>query len=259
MSSYLSSLFNQKQSVINISAGETLLPCFFRKVSYTVCLFKTSKEALMLKLAGTGLKPALRFGHSYMIALGLVQYHDSDLGAYNEVILAIPSVPENMKPPLSNWMDLFGSLKNRKVGQHIIHIPVTSEFSKAAGQELWGYPKIVANVEHNFKQSSLQSKVFDPANNELIMECKGSLGFSIPSPALSLITYSLVEKKLLRTAVKVRGNMKLRLQQNLVLKAGTSDHPMANDLRMLGLNGKKPMIVMDTEKFQSVFYKGAFL
>jgi Acetoacetate decarboxylase (ADC) len=251
--------FNELQTPKKISAGETRLPCYFRKVHYTVCLFKTSKEALMFKLAGTGLKPALRFGYNYMVALGLVQYHDSDLGAYNEVILAIPSIPENIKPPFSNWMDLFGSLENRKVGQHIIHIPVTSEFSKAAGKELWGYPKIVANVEHNFKHSSLQSKVFDPASNELIMECKGSLGLSIPSPALSLITYSFVEEELFRTAVKVRGSMKWRLQQDLILKVGSSNHPMANDLRVLGLDGKKPAIVMDTEKFQSVFYEGTFL
>jgi hypothetical protein len=251
--------FSEQQSEVEISAGKTLLPCFFRKVHYIVCLFKADKDLVEQRLNGTGLLPALKFGKSYMIAIGLIRYDDCDLGKYNEVIVAIPSIPERIKKPFNSWFNLVDTLKNRKVGQHILHIPVTSEFSRTAGQELWGYPKIVAPVEHIFNSSSLHSKVFDPQSNELIMEVKGSLGFGIPSIPLSLLTYSFVDGKLLRTPVKVRGMMKLRLNHDLHLHVGSSAHPMANDLRLLGLDGKKPMLVMDTEKFQSVFYKGEFL
>lgn len=251
----LSAFFTETQHEVQLYAGTTFLPCFFRKVHYTVCLFKANKELVIQRLNGTGLVPALKFGSSYMVAVGLIRYDDCDLGKYNEVIVAIPSLPADMQPPFSNWFDLVGSLKNRKVGQHIIHIPVTSEFSRAAGQELWGYPKIVVPVEHEFSSSSLHSKVFDPVGNELIVEVKGKLGFGIPSIPLSLITYSFVENQLCRTAVKVRGMMKLRLNHGLHLHIGSSNHPMANDLRLLGLDGNKPLIVMDTEKFQGVFYE----
>jgi hypothetical protein len=248
--------FSGPQKEVSVSAGKTYLPCHFRKVHYTVCLFQTTKDALQKKLDGTGLLPALKFGASYMVAVGLIRYDDSDLGAYNEMIVAIPSIPQGMKKPLNSWFDLVGSLKKRKVGQHILHIPVTSEFSRAAGYELWGYPKIVAPVEHEFHSSHLHSTVFDPLSKELIVEVKGKLGFGIPSIPLSLITYSFVNSQLFRTQVKVRGMMKLRLNHNLRLHVGSSTHPMANDLRLLGLDGKKPLIVMDTEKFQSVFYEG---
>lgn len=247
--------FHEPQQEVLFSAGKTFLPCHFRKVHYTICLFKTNKEVLLQKLRGTGLVPALKFGKNYLVAVGLVRYNDCDLGQYNEVIVAIPSIPEGIKKPLSSWLDLIRSLNSRKVGQYIIHIPVTSEFSRAAGNELWGYPKIVASVEHEFSNSFLQSKVFDPQSKELIMELQGELGFGIPSIPLSLITYSLIDGKLHRTPVKVRGMMKLRLNHDLQLHIGPSTHPMANDLRMLGLDGKKPMLVMDTEKFQSVFYE----
>lgn len=214
---------------------------------------------MLERLNGTGLVPALKFGNSYMVAVALIRYDACDLGNYNEVIVAIPSIPVHVKPPISSWFDLVGSLKNRKVGQHIIHIPVTSEFSRAAGEELWGYPKIVAPVEHLFNHSSVHSKVFDTVSKELIMEVKGELGFGIPFIPLSLLTYSFVDGKLFRTPVKVRGAMKLRLNHTLRLKIGSSTHPMANDLRLLGLDGKKPLIVLSTEKFQSVFYKGEFI
>jgi hypothetical protein len=71
-----------------------------------------------------------------------------------------------------------------------------------------------------------------------------------------LITYSFRDGKKLRTEVKVRGRMNLYLQQSLKIAIGDSDHPMARDLRLLGLDGKKPLIVMDSDKFQSVFGEG---
>jgi hypothetical protein len=255
-SSSTDTFFAGPQHEVMLSAGKTLLPCHFRKVHYCVALFRTGREGLDKILSGTGLVPALRWGNQYMIALGLIRYTDSDLGAYDEVILSVPSLPAAAKKPFSHWADLVGRLADRKVGQYIFHIPVTSSFSEAAGRELWGYPKIVTGISHDFKPGSIHSQVHDPSGR-LIMQCSGRLGLSVPSIPLSLITYSFRQGEKLRTEVKVRGGMKLYLQQTLRLQIGDSDHPMANDLRLLGLDGKKPMIVMDSEKFQSVFGEGA--
>jgi hypothetical protein len=250
------SFFFAQQQEVMLSVGKTFLPCHFRKVHYTVALFRTSREVLTKILAGTDLIPALKWGRHYMVALGLIRYTESDLGAYDEVILSVPSMPADAKKPFSKWADLIGPLAKRTVGQYIFHIPVTSAFSEAAGRELWGYPKIVTGILHDFKPESINSQVFDPSG-KLIMRCSGSLGLSIPSIPLSLITYSFRDRKKLRTVVKVRGRMKLYIQHSLQLEIGESDHPMANDLRLLGLDGKKPMVVMDSDKFQSVFDAGS--
>ena len=190
-----------------------------------------------------------------MVALGLIRYTDSDLGAYDEVILSVPSIPVNGKSPFSHWADLVGPLAKRRVGQYIFHIPVTSTFSEAAGRELWGYPKIVAQIKHDFNIGRIDSSVTD-SSGKLIMRCSGRLGFSLPSIPLSLITYSFRNGKKLRTEVNVRGRMKCYLQQSVRLEVGDSDHPMAKDIRLLGLDGKKPLMLMDSDKFQSVFGEG---
>ncbi|MGL6269677.1 MAG: acetoacetate decarboxylase family protein [Chitinophagaceae bacterium] len=251
----IDSFFDRPQREALLSVGKTFMPCHFRKVHYIVALFKTKKIALEKILAGTELVPALRWGSQYMVALGLIRYFDSDLGAYDEVILSVPSIPLHVKTPFSNWADLAGPLANRKVGQYIFHIPVTSTFSEFAGKELWGFPKIVTPITHDFKPGSIESAVMD-AEGKNIMQISGRLGFSIPSIPLSLITYSFRDGHKLRTEVKVRGVMKLYLQQSLKLEIGDSDHQMAKDLRLLELDGKKPMIVMDSDKFQSVFGEG---
>jgi hypothetical protein len=249
------SFFNEPQREVILSVGKTRMPCHFRKVHYVVALFKARGEALDKILTGTGLVPALKWGKSYLVAMGLIRYTESDLGAYDEVIFSIPSIPTDAKKPISHWADLVAPLEKRKVGQYIFHIPVTSGFSEAAGKELWGYPKIVTGIKHDFKPGRIDTQVSDPSG-KMMLRCSGTMGFSIPSIPLSLITYSFHEGNKLRTAVKVRGGMKLYIQQSLKIEIGDSDHPMAKDLRLLGLDGKKPVVVMDSDKFQAVFYEG---
>ncbi len=219
-------------------------------------MFPADREPLFRKLEGTGLVPALQLGGRFMVALGLVKYTDSNLGAYNEVILAIPSLPAGTKAPWSNWADLVGPLHRRRVGQYILHIPVTSRFSMLAGRELWGYPKIVAPITHQHKGHSLQVAVEDPVTGEQILSLGGNWRMSIPFIPLPLITYSFQNNMLLRTEVAVRGTMQLRLWHNLRLQVGPSQHPFAADLRDLGLHNRQPWVVLDTPHFQSVFYPG---
>jgi hypothetical protein len=145
--------FSEPQRKVSFSAGKTFMPCHFRKVHYTVCLFKTDKQAVLQKLEGTGLLPALKWGKHYMVAIGLVRYDDCDLGTYNEVIVAIPSIPQGMNKPLSSWVDLVRSLNSRKVGQHIIHIPVTSfheqqEMNCGVIQKLWRLLNMCSTIHH---------------------------------------------------------------------------------------------------------------
>ena len=78
--------FAGPQHEVMLSAGKTLLPCHFKEVHYCLALFRTSREALDKILSGTGLVPALRWGNQYVVALGLIRYTQSDLGAYDEVI-----------------------------------------------------------------------------------------------------------------------------------------------------------------------------
>ena len=235
-----------------LSAGEVTLPCRFRKVHYSVALFPVAKSAVEASLTGSGLIPALRWGGRRMVALGLVSYADSDLGAYEEAILAVPVVPEGRPMPFSPWLDLVGPLPSRVVGMRILHIPVTSEFSRMAGNEVWGYPKIVTGIVHRFAPGRVDSKVSDPEGRS-ILRCRGRLGLRIPSIPLSLVTYSELGGRRVRTEVRVRGAMRLWLGHSLRLEVGDSKHPMAEELRRFGLDGRRPVVFMDSPAFQAEF------
>jgi hypothetical protein len=52
------------------------------------------------------------------------------------------------------------------------------------------------------------------------------------------------------TSFKVSGG------ENFVLNAGTSAHPMANNLRTLALDGARPVLLQYADPFQSLLFPG---
>jgi hypothetical protein len=252
------SFWKGSRTKVNLTEGQTFLPCHFYKVHYLVALFKTTDYQLHPFLQGKGLRPGLRWMGRPVVAMGLIHYNKTDLGDYQEIILSVPTVPAGDQVIFGGWSGLFGSLENRRLGQFILEIPVTSSFSMAAGKEIWGYPKRLANIRHHFLRGSMHSEMRDEAG-QLVLQCKGQLGFSIPSIPLSLVTYSFKNDRPLRTAVSVKGMMRWFPTQRLALSTGKSQDPLAVLIRDLGLDGESPFLVMDSPGFQSKFFPGKFV
>jgi Acetoacetate decarboxylase (ADC) len=247
---------NYPQQEVLITGGKTSLPCFFRKVYYLVALFACDKEKVQSLLKETGLNCTLSWGNKTMVAMGFIQYTDSDLGAYNEIILSIPVVPETIKAPLSSWADLFCNTATRKSGLYIKHIPVTDAFSQTAGQELWGYPKTILPIEHCFKNNSVYTTMFDDDSTKKVLTFSGKKGIGIPSLPIHLLTYSFKKNQLFRTQVKTGGQLFVYPFHQLKLSLSKSENPLIKDLQFLALDGKKPTLVMGAPAFEAAFLKG---
>lgn len=147
-------------------------PVVFRDVHYIAALYTSNFFAVNKKLSGTGLKAALVMNGKPVVALGLIQYKDSDLGSYNEVIIAIPVIPINCKSGWMNWLDLYAPLKSRKGGQYILHIPVTTQKSVDAGRLCWGYPKTLLPIEHDFTASKTTTRIKDISGTKISLQSK---------------------------------------------------------------------------------------
>jgi|GEM_PF-850040 len=240
---------------LTLSEGRTWLPCHFYQVHYMVALFKTTDRQLQPLLEGSGLRSGLRWMGRPVVAMGLIQYQKSDLGAYQEIILSVPAIPQGVQTVFGGWGGLFGDLERRSLGQYILQIPVTSSFSMVAGKEIWGYPKRLADIHHQFLPGDLHSEMHD-AGGQLVLQCRGHLGFSLPFVPLSLVTYSFKNGRPLRTRVSVKGMMRWFPAQKLMLSTGASEDPLAIQIRQLGIDGKRPFMVLDSPAFQSKFFPG---
>lgn len=251
------SLFQQPQHDVVLTKGTAPLPCFFTQVVYNALLFVADKPAVHAELAQSGLKPALYWLGRPVVAIGCIRYLQSDLGAYDEVITAVPVVPaSDTSVSLLNWTNLLASTHRKRVGQYILDIPVTSERSCIAGNELWGYPKIVAPIAQAFQHRSIHTTVTDPETGALVVRVAGSYGMGLPAVPVPLLTYSFRNEQLLRTEVAVRGRTWLHLFPDIRLLAGDDRHPMAARWHRLGLHNARALALLRTPRFQSVFFAG---
>ena len=230
-------------------------PVQFEDVHYIASLYTANTNKVNDLLNGTGLKAGLHFFGKPVVALGLIQYKVSDLGSYNEIILAIPVIRAHEKTGWKNWLDLYSNFKKRKGGQYIIHIPVTTQQSVDAGRNLWGYPKTLLPITHKFEKNKVETHLFNASNQSLI-EVNGALGVGLPIPAMQLMTYSFLNESLLKTTVDVVSGMKWKIGSKLKIQINNTSDPIGKDMMELGIADKHPIFTIESKHFKASFNKG---
>lgn len=229
-------------------------PVAFRDVHYVALLYKANLTAVHKLLASTGFKPALFLMRSPMVALGLIQYKDSDLGSYNEIILAIPVVPETCnQSAISNWLDLYAPFNRKKGGQYIIHIPVTTQLSVDAGVKCWGYPKTVMPINHHFEGHRLASTLKNK-DESILLQASGNLGVGLPIPSMNLLTYSFLDGKTVKTTVDVDAAMKWHPFADIRISVAKTNHPIVQTIMDLGIVERKPSLAISAPHFAAKFH-----
>jgi hypothetical protein len=230
-------------------------PVKFEDVHYIASLYTANTNKVNELLNGTGLKAGLHFFGKPVVALGLIQYKVSDLGAYNEIILAIPVLRAHEKTGWKNWLDLYSNFKKRKGGQYIIHIPVTTQQSVDAGRNLWGYPKILLPITHRFENNKVETQLLNAANQPLI-QVNGSLGVGLSIPAMQLMTYSFLNQSLLKTTVDVMSRMKWKIGAQLKITVSNTLDPIGKDVMELDIADKHPIFTIESKHFKANFNEG---
>lgn len=230
-------------------------PIKFDDVHYIASLYTANSNKVNELLKGTGLKAGLHFFGQPLVAMGLIQYKTSDLGAYNEIILAIPVIQSHEKTGWRNWLDLYASFEKRKGGQYIVHIPVTTQESVDAGRTLWGYPKIDLPIDHQFNKRSINVQLLDE-NHLPLMQVNGGIGMGVPIPSMQLMTYSFLNNQLIKTTVDVLSGMKWKIGSRLKIRIDNPNHPIGKDIKELGIENKHPLFTIESKQFKARFNEG---
>jgi len=149
--------------------GEVQLPIYFLDTSSLIAIFRANAEGVAKLLEGTGLSSALSLAGKPLVFISFYEYRESTVGAYNEVGIAIPVIPEGVKRPKNGFRDLLRSTDESLIGWHIVNLPVTTELANAAGKEIWGYPKFVTQIPFKLDKSSFTAEVKDPQNGNICL------------------------------------------------------------------------------------------
>jgi hypothetical protein len=222
--------------------SECFLPIRYFDVQCLVASFLVAPDAASELLGGAGLQSVLQEDGKAIVDLFCIEYRETDIGPYNEVGLTVRA-----KAP-----------RDPIAANYVVHLPVTTAVATRAGREIWGYNKFVAAIDVRSDGKAF-SAVLRDIDGELIGSFEGARGMSVPMPAADILTFTLHQGRLTKTVIKVLTPSLASSGDSFVFKVGTWRHPMTTNLRALGLDGARPVLVNYTERFQALLFPGRAL
>jgi hypothetical protein len=178
--------------------------------------------------------------------LAAVEYRDNDLGAYNEFAVNF-FVRHGRRRPVPLF-GLLAAFARRGVGAYVHWLPVTTQFSRDAGHDIWGFPKTVEDITFRDVGAGRACTVVSHAQHVVTLSVRR--GGQRRMPELPQDSFASRDGELLRTPAVMSGEgVGLRLG-GATLTLG--EHPRADELRSLGLP-RAAVVSTWTERLQARF------
>ncbi|WP_420182793.1 acetoacetate decarboxylase family protein [Haloarcula sp. KBTZ06] len=174
-----------------------------------------------------GLTPIRATARRAAVVFLAVEYHrigDDAMVPYDEFAVIVAATPDGRRPPLI-------PLLTRDVGGYVWSLPVTTEPARALGDEIWGYPKTVADISHRDGATRRETTVVEDGDRVATV--------SIDWPRTwerreTVESYAVREGRLERTPIEFRGKLGVApLSDRIDVDPG--DHERADTLRSLDL------------------------
>ncbi len=248
--------FDVPKTITTTTEGEVQLPICYFDASHYMALFRVDAARAAAKLQDVPLEPVL-VSRKALAILSFFKYRDTALGPYHEVGLALLVTRQGQAQALGSVSDLLQQTRNESLGSYVLDLPVSTPLAKAAGCEIWGYPKFVTQLPIELEANHFQAQVLDP-DGRLILALAGERGHVLPEevPGMALVTYSMHGGRMLRTAR--RDSRHVPDQRRRVAEAGDRRlaAPDGKEPSDLGLDGQTPKLLQTTEDFQSLLFGG---
>ncbi|WP_319522660.1 acetoacetate decarboxylase family protein [uncultured Desulfosarcina sp.] len=246
--------FDVPRTYYTTSHTRTQVPMFFFKMAARIINYFIDYDRVLPKLEGTGLKPCRFSKNKAMVSLIFFNYQQVTIGGYDEVVITIMVYPEALGAPpcpLSTILfvkkgDWWGNL-----GSYVLEMPVTIPAARAAGREIWGFPKFLTTIPYSLAGNHFEFGVDDPDTSEAIVRVKGEMGAGFSASAFDLVSFNNYEDTVFRVVTEVNGKMKNCLCKGVEVKTGPSEHRMAKNIRDLGLEEAKPFAIMSSDYLQT--------
>jgi hypothetical protein len=212
--------------------GESLgFPSLFPDGSSAVGIFMVPTAGAQALICESGFEVAELLPGRAAFSLSCVHYRESDCGVYNEIALSFFVKPKHGRasgiPYLGTWLDI----ARDDSATFVWKLPVTTKLANDAGVLMWGFPKTVEEID------------FDLAG--------GRATFALRMDGRDVLSYSVAAsgtrhqpRRASAVYTNYEGAPHVTFLENECRDVGMSlgggrlslgDHPIAEDLRRLGL------------------------
>ncbi len=248
--------FSTSKIMMDTSEGPVEIPSFYNDGSTVTAFFWCDYETVVSKLEGTGLVPAKGFNGKAIVVLCFFEYRDSSFGPYNEILLMTAVYPDSTLPWWSTNLQFFKNSRDRRLGFYVIDLPLTAALPLAAGREIWGLPKFIADIAYSFSKDTFEANVSIPETGEKIISFKSPFNKGLLIPIVDNTFYSNHEDSIIKIIVNVNFSGKITTGRKVKVAVGSVKHRMAQNLHDLGLDGARPFFLQTSDQLRSRLNSG---
>jgi Acetoacetate decarboxylase (ADC) len=236
-----------RRKPVATSAGPCELPILYADASLLTLVYSVAPELARAHVDPRGFEPWVVFGKAWM-ALCAFEYRETTIGPYRELGLGLLVKRAGTSPSLVAL-----ARDQRKVtaaGLFVTNLPVTTANARAAGFELWGFPKYVTGIETSFREDGV--RVVLEGELEITMK----RGFHVKTSGLPLCLFSVhEEKRVLRTVVETESTVEWGGAGSVEVKV-LGDGPTAKTMQALGIHARKPALAYVTDHMKAILPAG---
>lgn len=216
---------------VTVAGEQVAVPVEVRSAKMVGGIFTAPFTATARLIEYSGLRPQKLAGTLALVIVSGVQYTDNDLGPYNEISLAVAVEPHD------GGGSGAAGLVTGNLTTFIHRLPVNQEFTCAAGRDIWGFPKWVADISYQERASTTDVAMLDGGEHAMTMRVDRRFALPTPPSEQTMSCYSFRDGVLRRTPWTMRLSRSTMRIGGVTVEAG--DHnQLADDLRALGFPKK---------------------
>jgi hypothetical protein len=217
---------------------EVTLPVVVRDATSAAATYLVSATAARRLLPHPDLDVVELLPGRALFSIACIDYRENDLGDYNEVSLAF-FVRDRRTPAGLPWVGAAFDFARNRIATWIWKLPVDQQFTCEAGRGIWGFPKTVEQID--FTDAGPDRRCTLTMAGRHVLTFTARRGGTRTLPELAMTTYSVIDGALCRTAfVSTARDVGFALGG---AQLALGDHPIADDLRALGLP-RRPLLTV---------------
>jgi hypothetical protein len=223
-------------------------PLFFTELSALAAVFHAPAPTVRALLPDPLLRPVEFLPGRALVVLSALQYVQSDLGPYNEFVVAFPAAfGEHRLPALDALRQGLG----REGAAYAWRMPVSTARAAQAGAGIAGFPKVVADVR--FVREGREQRAWVQHDGRLDVQLSVEADDSAGDRTLKLRSYTRKDGVTLQSLFVMRQTRWRDLLQPAAVRLALGDGPLAEDLRRLGLS-ERPIAAHGCTEAQGLLF-----
>lgn len=239
-----------EQTHLTFEGHDTVVPLRYHSGTAMLGVFAARSRALIAKAPHPSLRPAtIAPGISPVVVIGFEFV--TDIGPVNELCIAVPLRRSRLPIPLAAGL-IGASLTGASLPTWIWHLPVSTAIANVLGRQMWGFPKIHADIP--ITQDADRNRTTHLAENGTpILSLHGPALHGSHTLRLPLLNHLWQDNTHVQTA-----DHEFRLTDvGISLVPGTarlellSDHPIARDLGDV-LIGRRSLVYGHARSLQAL-------